>query len=238
MNYSEIDGVINDKAQWILRDIEAFSFLDEQMGQEIFELFISFFDKKIIESYHVQESIVGEDGQPELKDLYSDKQIALFFEFRTALYRVQEQLKSKLELLNVQPEKKQEILTGSDLLAKVKELGNVKKSDLVKACGYVSTKKNGNEHPNFTAFYEALLKAKGVDIEAEYTKEKKKWTNQKDTSKYFNISERTLLTLRSNGFLTEGKCWMRKIPTNPNSHVLYDIFACCQAFNNYDMKKQ
>ena len=239
MNYTEIDGVINDKAQWILRDIEAFSFLDEQMGQEIFELFISFFDKKIIESYHVQESIVGEDGQPELKDLYSDKQIALFFEFRTALYRVQEQLESKLEPLNVQPEKKQEVLTGNDLLAKVREQGHSCLSPtFVKACGYVSTNKNGSERLNFTAFYEALLKAKGVDIEAEYTKEKKKWTNQKDTSKYFNISEQTLLTLRSNGFLTEGKCWVRKIPTNPNSHVLYDIFACCQAFNNYDMKKQ
>ena len=33
------------------------------------------------------------------------------------------------------------MLTGSDLLAKVKELGDVSKSDLVRACGYVSTKK-------------------------------------------------------------------------------------------------
>tara|TARA_S200000501_G_scaffold243732_1_gene228212 strand:+ start:167 stop:856 length:690 start_codon:yes stop_codon:yes gene_type:complete len=229
MNYTEIDGVMNDKVQWILRDIEAFSFFDKQLGREIFELFITFFDKKIIESYHVQESIVGEDGQPELKDLYSDKQIALFFEFRTALYRVQKQL----EPLDAKPEKKQEMLTGSDLLSKVKELGDVSKSDLVRACGYVSTKKNGSERLNFTAFYEALLEAKGKVLGEE-----KKWTNQKDTSKYFNISERTLLTLRSNGFLTEGKCWVRKIPTNPNSHVLYDIFACCQAFNNYEIKKQ
>jgi len=37
------------------------------------------------------------------------------------------------------------MLTGSDLLAKVKELGDVSKSDLVRACGYVSTKKNGGE---------------------------------------------------------------------------------------------
>ena len=160
MNYTEIDGVMNDKVQWILRDIEAFSFFDKQLGREIFELFITFFDKKIIESYHVQESIVGEDGQPELKDLYSDKQIALFFEFRTALYRVQKQL----EPLDAKPEKKQEMLTGSDLLSKVKELGDVSKSDLVRACGYVSTKKNGSERLNFTAFYEALLEAKGVNL--------------------------------------------------------------------------
>ena len=133
MKYTD---VINDKFKWILGDIEAFSFFDKQLGREIFELFITFFDKKIIESYHVQESIVGEDGQPELKDLYSDEQIALFFEFRTALYRVQQQLEKELEPLNNQPEKKQEVLTGKDLLAKVKELGDVSKSDLVRACGY------------------------------------------------------------------------------------------------------
>ena len=59
------------------------------------------------------------------------------------------------------------MLTGKDLLAKVKDLGDVSKSDLVKACGYVSTKKGGGERLNFTAFYEALLEAKGVNLAAE-----------------------------------------------------------------------
>jgi hypothetical protein len=58
------------------------------------------------------------------------------------------------------------MLTGAELLAKVKELGDVSKSDLVRACGYVSTKKDGTERLNFTAFYEALLNAKGVDFGA------------------------------------------------------------------------
>ena len=56
------------------------------------------------------------------------------------------------------------MLTGTDLLNKVKELGDVGKSDLVRACGYVSTKKDGTERLNFTAFYEALLSAKGVEF--------------------------------------------------------------------------
>ena len=56
------------------------------------------------------------------------------------------------------------MLTGSDLLAKVKDLGDVSKSDLVRACGYVSSKKDGSERLNFTAFYEALLDAKGVNL--------------------------------------------------------------------------
>jgi hypothetical protein len=56
------------------------------------------------------------------------------------------------------------MLVGSDLMAKVKEMGDVSKSDLVRACGYVSTKADGSERLNFTAFYEALLNAKGVDF--------------------------------------------------------------------------
>jgi hypothetical protein len=56
------------------------------------------------------------------------------------------------------------MLTGSDLLAKVKELGNTSKSELVRECGYVSHKKDGSERLNFTAFYEALLEAKGMSL--------------------------------------------------------------------------
>ena len=56
------------------------------------------------------------------------------------------------------------MLTGADLLAKVKDLGDASKSDLVRSCGYVSTKKDGTERLNFTAFYEALLAAKGVSL--------------------------------------------------------------------------
>ena len=52
------------------------------------------------------------------------------------------------------------MLTGSDLLAKVKDLGDVSKSDLVKACGYVSTKKDGGDRLNFTAFYSKAILSK------------------------------------------------------------------------------
>lgn len=56
------------------------------------------------------------------------------------------------------------MLTGPDLLAKVKELSDASKSDLVRDCGYVSYKKDGTERLNFTAFYEALLNAKGSTL--------------------------------------------------------------------------
>ena len=56
------------------------------------------------------------------------------------------------------------MLTGSELLAKLKELGDASKSDLVRECGYLSIKKDGSERLNFTAFYEALLEAKGIAL--------------------------------------------------------------------------
>ncbi|MCT0226580.1 AbrB family transcriptional regulator [Synechococcus sp. CS-1328] len=54
------------------------------------------------------------------------------------------------------------MLIGTELLAKVKELGDASKSEIVRECGYVSSKKDGGDRLNFTAFYEALLEAKGV----------------------------------------------------------------------------
>ena len=56
------------------------------------------------------------------------------------------------------------MLIGSELLARVKELGDASKSDLVRECGYVSYKKDGSERLNFTAFYEAVLEAKGLHL--------------------------------------------------------------------------
>ena len=54
------------------------------------------------------------------------------------------------------------MLTGAELLAKVKELGDVPKTDLAKGCGYIVKKKDGSEQVKFTQFYEALLEAKGL----------------------------------------------------------------------------
>ncbi len=58
------------------------------------------------------------------------------------------------------------MLKGKELLEKIKELGDITKSDLVRACGYVSFKQDGSERLGFTSFYEALLEAKGVPRES------------------------------------------------------------------------
>lgn len=51
------------------------------------------------------------------------------------------------------------MLTGSELLAKVKELKDASKTELVRECGYL---KGGKLC--FTQFYEALLEAKGFEL--------------------------------------------------------------------------
>ncbi len=55
-----------------------------------------------------------------------------------------------------------------------------------------------------------------------------KWVSQKTASAYLGISERTLYKMRKREVLTEGNCWRRKIPTNPNSHILYNLEDCEQ----------
>ena len=56
------------------------------------------------------------------------------------------------------------MLTGPELLAKVKELGDAPKTDLARGCGYIVTKKDGSEQVKFSDFYLALLEAKGVTL--------------------------------------------------------------------------
>jgi hypothetical protein len=95
------------------------------------------------------------------------------------------------------------MIRGADLLAKVKELGDVGKSEIVRACGYVSTKKDGSDRLNFTAFYEALLEAKGVDLGA--------------TSKMGKGGRKLsyIATVQGNGNLLIGKAYTAMLDLKP-----------------------
>lgn len=54
----------------------------------------------------------------------------------------------------------------------------------------------------------------------------RRWATQREAAAALNMSERTLQRLRNGGLLPAGKCWVRKIPSNLNSHVIYDLEAC------------
>jgi AbrB-like transcriptional regulator len=56
------------------------------------------------------------------------------------------------------------MLKGPDLLRMIKVMPSASREDLVRGAGYVSRRKDGGERLNFTAFYEALLAAKGLGL--------------------------------------------------------------------------
>jgi hypothetical protein len=53
-----------------------------------------------------------------------------------------------------------------------------------------------------------------------------KWATQQEAAAALSISIRSLQRLRNDGLLPVGKCWIRKVPANLNSHVIYDLAAC------------
>jgi hypothetical protein len=104
-------------------------------------------------------------------------------------------------------------LTGADLLAKVKELGDASKSDLVHACGYLSTKKDGSKRLNFTAFYEALFEAKGVNLGDGACKGRGK--AGRSLSYHTKIHYRCAEAFGYNGNLLVGKAYTAQLDLKP-----------------------
>ncbi len=94
------------------------------------------------------------------------------------------------------------MLTKTELLKKVRELADASKSDVVRACGYVSTTKDGRERLNFTAFYEAVLDAQGVEI------------GQGDSAKTGRKLS-FLAKVQGNGNLLIGKAYTNKLGLSP-----------------------
>jgi AbrB-like transcriptional regulator len=63
--------------------------------------------------------------------------------------------------------KNKEALTGKELLAKVKENDGLTKRELAKECGYYTVGNKGQTRVNLAEFYDALLAAKGIQLEPQ-----------------------------------------------------------------------
>ena len=63
--------------------------------------------------------------------------------------------------------KEKGVLVGKDLLAKVKENDGLTKRELAKECGYYTVSKDGQSRVNLSEFYDALLAAKGIQLEPQ-----------------------------------------------------------------------
>jgi len=63
-----------------------------------------------------------------------------------------------------------EQLTGKSLLQKIKS-SNLPKRELAKECGYYSVSKGGEVRVNIGDFYDAVLAAKGIELEPKSEKD-------------------------------------------------------------------
>jgi hypothetical protein len=62
-------------------------------------------------------------------------------------------------------------ITGKALLQKVKELSHLSKRETAKECGYYTLTKDNQVRVNLSGFYDALLEAKGIQLEPESKKD-------------------------------------------------------------------
>ncbi|TGG79209.1 MAG: AbrB family transcriptional regulator [Aphanocapsa feldmannii 277cV] len=100
-------------------------------------------------------------------------------------------------------------LKGAELLAKVREMSDATKTDLVTACGYVTTRRSGRRQVNFTTFYEALLQAKGLSIGEAVGKGGRKLSY--------------LAKVQGNGNLLIGRAYTEKLDLKPGDEFIIKL---------------
>lgn len=101
-------------------------------------------------------------------------------------------------------QKKIEMLTGEELIKKVKELGSLSKDEKAKVCGYYTVTKNGIERVNMMKFLNALIDAEGIELDS---------TPKTDKRGGRNASYR--ITVQTNGNLLIGSAYTKQLSLNP-----------------------
>lgn len=101
--------------------------------------------------------------------------------------------------------KKNEPLTGKELIKKVKELEHLSREDKAKACGYSTQTKSGVERVNMMKFLNAL-----IDADGELTLDSQRNGNGRGGR---NASYR--ITVQSNGNLLIGAAYTKQMDLQP-----------------------
>ena len=75
--------------------------------------------------------------------------------------------------------KRSQPLTGKNLRRKIKELGELPRSEMVQKCGYTYLLDDGTEELDFSGFQVALMKSKGQTFDKEpVTEEEEGWAEE------------------------------------------------------------
>ncbi len=95
-------------------------------------------------------------------------------------------------------------LTGSPLIEKVKDLGNLSKEEKARACGYYTVTKNGIERVNMMKFLNALIDAEGIELDSS-----------SETQGRGGRSASYRISVQQNGNLLIGSAYTKKMALEP-----------------------
>lgn len=96
-------------------------------------------------------------------------------------------------------------LTGDELIAKVNQLEHATREEKAKACGYYKVSKDGTERINVMAFLNAVLDAKGMDLDAK----------GKSNGKLRGHSPGYRISVQTNGNLLVGSAYAKRMNLQP-----------------------
>jgi AbrB-like transcriptional regulator len=95
-------------------------------------------------------------------------------------------------------------LSGAELLEKVQALGDLPKEEKARHCGYYTVTKNGVERVNMMKFYNALIEAKGIELDSKQSS-----NGRGGRSASYKIS------VQSNGNLLIGAAYTKQMSLQP-----------------------
>lgn len=111
---------------------------------------------------------------------------------------------------------KPELLTGAELMNKVRKLDSLTKEEKAKACGYYTVAKNGVERINMMKFLNALIDAEGVQLDGK-PNVKQSGTGRSGRQATYRIS------VQANGSLLIGSVYTKQLNLNPGDEFAISL---------------
>ncbi|MCG9892450.1 MAG: AbrB family transcriptional regulator [Thermosynechococcaceae cyanobacterium MS004] len=104
------------------------------------------------------------------------------------------------------------VLTGEELLSRVKELGSATKEEKAKACGYYTVAENGSERIRVMKFLNALIDAEGIDLDSVVNP---KSTDSRDVENRGGRNASFKVSVQTNGNILIGAAYTKRLELKP-----------------------
>jgi hypothetical protein len=104
-------------------------------------------------------------------------------------------------------------LTGSALLQKVKDLGNISKDEKARICGYATKTKGGVDRVNMMKFLNALIDAEGIELDGK----------NRDINGRGGRSASYRIAVQANGNLLIGPAYTKQMDLEPGDEFVITL---------------